>query len=64
MKQTTIFCDEMRIARKLVGATYKMHLAVLCMTYEKPTAIWILKNRFKDWYFSIERHNNMIKEEV
>ncbi len=63
MKQTTMFPDEMRIARKLVGATYKMHLSFLRMRYSKSLAISLLQSNFKDWYFSIERHNNMIAED-
>lgn len=61
MKQLTMFENEIKIARKLLKADYALCLAVLKLTYSHSIAILILSSSFKAYYFSISRHNQMIR---
>ena len=60
MTQTRIFKNETKVATSLLKADYQLCLTVLKLTYSHSTAISILKDNFKDYFFSIDRHNKMI----
>lgn len=60
MKQLKMFEDEVRVARKLVKADYKLCLLHLKRQYSHETAKMLLKYNFFGYYFSIARHNAMI----
>ncbi len=61
MKQTTMFYDEIKIARKLLKADYALCLAIMTIELgSKSRAILRLRWMYYDYYFSIKRHNDMI----
>jgi len=62
MTQLRMFKEETKKGTNLLKSTYKLHLAVLKLTYSHTIALSILKDNFKDYYFSIDRHNKMIGE--
>ena len=61
MKQERFFREEYNIAKRLLRADYQLCLAITTMELNsKPLAIWRLRTMWKDYYFSIKRHNDMI----
>ena len=61
MKQERFFREEYNIAKKLLKADYQLCLTVMTMELgSKERAITRLRWLWKDYYFSIARHNKMI----